>query len=594
MPITMADVRSALCLIQLNQNFCTGWLLDDDGCVVTAGHFFQGSSLGSTVRCSDAMHRDLGLASLVEYEYRTMTVGVRDFALLKLQDKPPKTLRPLPFDRSKQLWGGQRFESFGFFMNGEDFALAPLRGSVDGPVYPKARESGFLCYRLKTDFDVALGYSGAPIVVDGEVVGIQSGRLDPDKGPKVGFAVPMQSVSPKTAACKTLQTKPNAWTTRMRTLVAGLPKVRLRAEEIERQVILVGPVLITTVGTTVVKLLCQDWVAWQAICCSPLDTWAWLALQPAIKLRPQTRYRNEDVPEPEAWRYYVGDDAVTPIPEHQQAFVRVLLDSEANMESTSVSSIPGLQDVTHGLVIHLRVGPSKFIRTGETLTIQEPKAELIIKRAFVWLENLLLDINVFHRSRILPAMFVDADTRRLFSELKLSFLVKQGLMPIDTAISLNSYSLAEFCRESNDGAISFEKYEHLWRGFIDDQLFVSMATTLQNMQDTTTNSSTETAMTEIIRRKLLEHPLLVGQLSTSKIALSIRKRRMDSSLAPLAGLCAFATTTRRPHLRSMRSGLAAALGYNRWRRNLSSVMLFDELRELVRYTPYIKLVLFNV
>ena len=522
---------------------------------------------------------------------------MRDYALLKLQKVPPGSLKPLTVDRVNVVWQNSRFDSMGFYRGDEGIGLAPLRGSVDGPLFPDVDQSNSWCYRLQTSFDVEPGYSGAPIVVNGQVIGIQSGRLDPRRVPRVGFAVPLQTIKSKTrTACKALLDQRDDWASRMKSLADALPKGQPWSVTHERWVIVVGPQSLSASGSEILDGLRNSWDSWQEVCSKPLANWAWLAPRPLIKLEPHIRARDESQPDAGAWHHYVGNDAIEPIPRPHQPYVRVLLDSGAEMQSTTANAIAGLELVSHSLTIHLRIGPTALVRESELISIVEPSVAEVVDSSFKWLESVLLDINVFHRSRMLPALFPDMVARRRFTELKNAFLVEHGLaVPFENAATA-TYTIAEHCRVAPHGNIDFAKYEKLWRTFIDEQLFVSMATKSREkrqQKDAAAEIIVNDITTGQIRTELVGHPLLVGQLSTPKIETSLRKYLASSSHSA-TGLHAFVVTIRRPHRRTDRTNLATLLGYPKWRRNLSAIVPFSDLSKLMEYARNIKLVLFRM
>lgn len=171
----------------------TGFIMSDDGLVVTNRHLVPAGDAQVTVTLSDGTE-----LTDVEVVGRTNDGDPLDIAFLKINDKKGKQLKPVTLGDSAQMEVGERVVAIGNALG--QFQNSVTTGIISG--YGRDIEasdgSGFNTESLQnlfqTDAAINQGNSGGPLVnADGEVIGVNT-AVAGEGAENIGFAIPINDV----------------------------------------------------------------------------------------------------------------------------------------------------------------------------------------------------------------------------------------------------------------------------------------------------------------------------------------------------------------------------------------------------------------
>jgi putative serine protease PepD len=171
----------------------SGFVVDDDGLVVTNNHVVDGAAGSVTVAFSDGSEAEAEIVG---------TSASYDLAVLRLD---ARNLSALPLGNSDSVAVGDPVIAIGSPLGLSGTVTSGIISAKDRPVTAGGRDRGEAAYinALQTDAAINPGNSGGPLVnLDGEVIGVNSaiatlgGRsLGGESGNiGVGFAIPINQV----------------------------------------------------------------------------------------------------------------------------------------------------------------------------------------------------------------------------------------------------------------------------------------------------------------------------------------------------------------------------------------------------------------
>lgn len=176
----------------LQQSAGTGFIISEDGYVVTNRHVIPQGSTDVGVTLSDGTQLDD-----VEVVGRTNDGDSLDVAFLKIKDKKGKTLKPVTLGDSSKVRVGDKVIAIGNALG--QFQNTVTAGIISG--YGRSIEAGdgsgrnseTLQNLFQTDTAINQGNSGGPLVnMSGEVIAINTAVAG--NAENIGFAIPLNDV----------------------------------------------------------------------------------------------------------------------------------------------------------------------------------------------------------------------------------------------------------------------------------------------------------------------------------------------------------------------------------------------------------------
>lgn len=176
----------------LQQSAGTGFIISDDGYIVTNRHVIPQGSTDVGVTLSDGTQLDD-----VEVVGRTNDGDSLDVAFLKIKDKKGKTLKPVTLGDSSKVRVGDKVIAIGNALG--QFQNTVTAGIISG--YGRSIEAGdgsgsnseTLQNLFQTDTAINQGNSGGPLVnMSGEVIAINTAVAG--NAENIGFAIPVNDV----------------------------------------------------------------------------------------------------------------------------------------------------------------------------------------------------------------------------------------------------------------------------------------------------------------------------------------------------------------------------------------------------------------
>ncbi|QBD77294.1 hypothetical protein EPA93_15355 [Ktedonosporobacter rubrisoli] len=150
------DIKAGIALIQSGQNIGAGFLLSDDGLLVTCAHVL-GKVLPSSVKVTFYVLPDCPYTARVLSDL-WRSDQEEDIAFLQIESSLPRNVRPLHLG-SSQYTSGHRISTFGF-PNIESLQGLPASGMMSGETIHATTGHRVLTVEANA---IAVGFSGAPI-----------------------------------------------------------------------------------------------------------------------------------------------------------------------------------------------------------------------------------------------------------------------------------------------------------------------------------------------------------------------------------------------------------------------------------------------
>ncbi len=174
------------------QSAGTGFILNEDGIIITNRHVIPKESTQVSVTLSDGTE-----LTDVEVIGRTSDTDPLDVAFLKVKDKKGKDLKPVKLGDSTQVEVGEKVIAIGNALG--QFQNTVTSGIISG--YGRSVEAGnesgsseTLQNLFQTDASINEGNSGGPLVnARGEVIGINT-AIAGNGAENIGFAIPISDV----------------------------------------------------------------------------------------------------------------------------------------------------------------------------------------------------------------------------------------------------------------------------------------------------------------------------------------------------------------------------------------------------------------
>lgn len=198
--MNLEKIAQALVKINITDStYQTGFLFTNSGHILSAGHGFSGVSNSKdkqyTIKFEDDPVTITYKTRLVEFEYDKL--GYKDYAVLKILDKEfyDRMKLKLTLESNTNLIG-KRISVIGYAANMESSRVSIYEGKVlhKHPLTNHNRNDNNFWLQLKINTQIELmGMSGAPVLYNGKVVGIQNSQVI--NATNDCFATPIQCIN---------------------------------------------------------------------------------------------------------------------------------------------------------------------------------------------------------------------------------------------------------------------------------------------------------------------------------------------------------------------------------------------------------------
>ncbi len=194
------DSSPGIVLVQHSQGLGTGFLIDDEGRILTNAHVVE-DARNVTVTYADGTEQD---ARILAADAST------DLAVLDVESVPPGA-KPLPLGESGRLTVGDPVVAIGNPLGFEQTAttgiISALKRQICSP------NESIIANAIQTDAAINKGNSGGPLLdLKGRVIGINSQIISQSGGSEgIGFALPIDTVRPVAEAIITSGKPTHAW-----------------------------------------------------------------------------------------------------------------------------------------------------------------------------------------------------------------------------------------------------------------------------------------------------------------------------------------------------------------------------------------------
>ncbi len=194
------DSSPGIVLVQHSQGLGTGFLIDDEGRILTNAHVVEGAR-NVTVTYADGTEQDAKILA---------ADASIDLAVLDVGSVPPGA-KPLPLGESARLTVGDPVVAIGNPLGFEQTAttgiISALKRQICSP------NESIIANAIQTDAAINKGNSGGPLLdLRGRVIGINSQIVSQSGGSEgIGFALPIDTVRPVAEAIIASGIPTHAW-----------------------------------------------------------------------------------------------------------------------------------------------------------------------------------------------------------------------------------------------------------------------------------------------------------------------------------------------------------------------------------------------
>jgi|694.fasta_scaffold73488_3 hypothetical protein len=571
----LSDIQVSTALLQeSNASHRTAWLVESTDLIITAGHNFDKDESYFIKFC------DREAFQVKVLDCRFNEDQMIDYAVLKA---PKDKIRGIPgiaisWKRIKQTNGKE------FVLNGYRDSVPDLNTEVTGTLTGTAVNiNGAKKYYLQLGIqpEELNGLSGAAICVEGDdniyrAVGIFTSQIA--RARNTCFGMPFERIKADSSDLRPISNRPNTPSPQKLTIDQRIaPKISLPEDKMHRYAIL-------------------DLEEDNALYSSPnfSDLLDKIGGQWELFIDQLSRSRNNlywlskgNVPS--LYRFYpsnrCGVDSINKSTVYDNT--RVVVYSNSHISSTL--GIPEtFSEASHVVAINLRQ-PSFRIAEKKSYSMHvdlngPDSYDLDKDKVFNILEDVLLDLQVFHMLPFLRHFFRSLDDKRAFSLLKAEFIRHNNYKQygVRSDRSNASYaSLASCARNSLPGKLDLEEYKKIWFKFIYNWLFLS------TYNDSGSENHVPSFDSEEIINNILSLPRLGGQISERKLK---RTLSMDAG----KGFHILFIAIRRPRQSKHATEMATFFGREKWKKNmmLSMFYSFPSLKIPFKFIPYLQLYFF--
>ena len=570
-----SDIKSSTALLkESDTSHRTAWLVESTDLIITAGHYLVEGEYYFVKFCDrDAFQVK---ALVCKFDDNEMI----DYAVLKA---PKDKIRGIPgitisWKRIKQK-RDKEFDLFGFRGSVPDFNSV-VKGTLTGTAVSIDGANKYYL-QLGIQSEELNGISGAAICVKGDddiyrAVGIFTGQIS--KAKNTCFGMPFERIKVDSIHLRQICNRSNTPSPQKLTIDQRIvPKISLPEDKKHRYAIL-------------------DLEEDLALDSSPnfTDLLDKLGGQRELFLEQLRRSCNNldwlskgNVPSLDLFNSSNGCDMDSINKSIVYDNTRVVVYSNSHISSTL--GIPEtFSEASHIVAVNLRQ-PSFRIAGKNSYSMHvelngPDSCDLDKDKIFNILEDVLLDLQVFHMLPFLRHFFRSLDDKRAFSLLKVEFIrhnnYKQyGVRPDQPNVSYAS--LASCARDSLPGKLNLAIYKEMWFKFIYNWLFLS------TYNDSGSENHVPSFGSEEIFNNILSLPRLGGQISERKLK---RTLSMDAG----KGFHILFIAIRRPRQSKHATEMATFFGREKWKKNMmiSMIYSFPSLKIPFKFIPYLQLYFF--
>jgi hypothetical protein len=568
----LSDIQSSTALLKgTDRSHRTAWLVESTDFIITAGHELGQDKYYSIKFCD----REAFQVEVLDHVFDKDNMV--DYAVLKA---PKDKIRGIPgitisWKRIKQKRGKE------FVLSGFRGSVPDLNSLVDGTLTGTAVSiSDATMYNLQLEIqpEELDGLSGAAICVKDDddtyrAVGIFTSQIS--RARNTCFGIPFERIKAFSKYLRLISNRPNTPSPHKLTIDQRIAtKISLPEDKRHRYAILdleEDHALDSSRNSTVLL----DRIGGQ---------WEWFLEQLRQRRDSLNWLSKGNVPS----LYQFNSSNGSGMDSINKGIVydntRMVVYSNSHINSTL--GIPEtFSEASHVVAINLRQPSFRIAgKNSYSMHVELSEADsydLDKDKIFNILEDVLLDLQVFHMLPFLRHFFRSLDDKRAFSLSKVEFIrhnsYKQyGVRPDQSNVSYAP--LASCARNSLPGRLNLDEYKRIWYKFIYNWLFSSTYNESSSENHVPSFDSGE------IFNNILSLPRLGGQISERKLK---RTLSMDAD----KGFHILFIATRRPRQSKHATEMATFFGRERWKKNMmiSMVYSFPSLKIPFKFIPYLQL-----
>ncbi|QJE98945.1 hypothetical protein [Luteolibacter luteus] len=283
------------------------------------------------------------------------------------------------------------------------------------------------------------------------------------------------------------------------------------------------------------------------------------------------------------WGFLDPRNNIDPLGPETLAFVRTVVDFSSGLPEVPWTDLP--ISSAHGLVVGWKPGERIAVQlTAGRAEVTGRNFEKVSGKIMDLVLDVILDINMFYRSDFLPGMYSALHSRRHFDDEKKAFVRHYTGEPCLT--------IASGCRCSR-GLLDVEKYEHLWRHFVDSWLMPGVLAVPEE------NGVILTDWVEISDRltsRLSAYPKLLGQFSIKKTGRKIARLQSEQTSRGCSGFSRVlvAVSVKTPATEAERHRILALFKRTKWHLKQTACFPLSELPSFADLAPYVQLIVIDL
>ncbi len=486
--------------------------------------------------------------SIVASSLPTPTNGFLDYALLRVAIKSSTVVAVSPKLLSNPSTVNLDLEGWGAFNHSPDSVkLRKYSALLEGSEAFLNRPEVFH-YSLKGAFPADKGYSGGPLIImqknKPQVIAILSQREEPAVG-IVGqdalelkmYGTPIFRIARAIPNWDKLINPPPFWINYECLRLFGLPGISkkrnrdclaLNHEEedtFENDVSRIVDGQLNTAMKNVSSTLfqCKSWVD-PKVLRNPI-------ICEGIIIRPVSEENRH------SWESALEKD----ITSDQRNDLRFIIECNTGLPVSKWEMLP--LSNSHGLVVALAKGDEKEDYNTGFARIEDHEVENAAKKVLRLIEDLFLDINVFHGNSILSGLFASTHSRKFFDQEKRAFLRHKGYP--------HHRTLARAARTLPAEPIDVDSYHELWKEFLECWLLPEAVENVGVSREVRLEPEDAETLDRAMARAFEGVPALAGQMGTRRLTVAYRKFLLRHP-AHLSGRFYLAIFIKRPKEKQVR------------------------------------------
>lgn len=564
--------------------------------VMTAGHVLKdpsGGILGATsIQVTFPGGRQYQCKEIVAHSLPTSGNGYLDYGILVFEaDERERQVAQLRMCRVPQ---GESYASVGFRLDQGKVRMADYIGKVHGA--DGELSSSNWCYATKSEFVVEKGYSGSPLAMHhngntGSVFAIQSMRCDlkdpiSDAYHHWNFATPISRVfASETGLGMLLASNPWRSFDFLRKL---FPDHEGKNPD--------QPALFVTVPEQSTEYGSKVYTQFEQLYGNSFSD-----LEIMLLTCGKAMFSGDVSPLPEHYdkRFHscgrapatladaIHFDDDLALLDETLSRLKLVIDFASGFPDQEMSELE--LDAPERMLLQLRQGDpaTKLIADGLGVTVVHHDAAEHAGLALAFLEDFMLDLNVFQSNPVFSGVFRTAESRRRLFEEKLSFAAEVARRQEGEGSfqSEGAMTIARCARRKPAGGIDLDLYKELWEEFAQNWLFPVLVPSRAG-GDLNGNGLGSPEVLVALVRNALHSPAVQGQIGDGQIIKAYEKYRVGTNGAPR--YCFFAISCKRP-APADRFAVAQLFGRSKWRKNMLACFPLEDVGKVAHWVGCVRL-----